>query len=127
MKIEEQVVNRELAKKLKKAGYKQSESFWWWYQWKENDEWKLGNDDMGYGGKQVWDYISAPTVAELGGKLPIQLDKNKFENLEIHHTEFEWIVAYRIPGKTWSISKYAPTEADARAKMWLYLKEKRLL
>ena len=114
MKLEQQVCSLELAKKLKELGVKQ-ESLWWWQKQNHTDTWNI--EDM-----QICafdeDWYSAFTVAELGEMLPkgIRTDKKVHGN--------EWCV-YDY-GQAISDTTYhqAKTEANARAKMVIYLKEK---
>jgi len=112
MKLENQVCSLELAKQLKELGVKQESLFWWW------------NDGIYHytllDGVEIEDAISAFTVAELGEMLP-----NDF----ISGTD-SW-------GHycCWSESNViivddvfnADTEANARAKMLIYLLENNLL
>ena len=139
MKIEKQVVSLDLCKKLKEAGYPQDDSYYAWirplepYRTLMKVEHELrGYNDMTWGSmpqRELSEYwVSAPTVSELGEKLPSELNTDKQEGLEIHRSRCEWIVAYRIQGSTWRISKCDDNSlADAMAEMWLYLKDKELL
>lgn len=122
MKIENQVVSLELAKKLKKAGYSQ-DSIWFWEKplapRKKYRVCPINYHDM----MPECDY-AAPTVAELGEKLI-------FDSEEYAHT---FNVSYSIQSGWYiynseepKIIDHADTEANARAKMWLYLKEKGLI
>lgn len=111
MKLEQQVVSLELAKRLKELGVKQESLFYW-----------QGADKNGYiinFEKDLFEYdcekYSAFTVAELGKMLP------------------EDYLSYRIDGD-WRCSEFGDDhitiekkEADARAKMLIYLLENNLL
>ena len=113
MKLENQVVSLPLAQKMKELGFKQESLFWW------------------HGGLQI-PYlvqrqngsltISAYTVAELGEMLPdgISTSKNIQGMYEVYDNETYKPVVMDFVAK-------APTEADARAKMLIYLKENNLL
>lgn len=123
MKLEQQVCSLELAKRLKGLGVKQ-ESLFWWVKVKHDGEhfvkmegtiayWeakRLGFDDI----------YSAFTVAELGEMLPagiVQTDKCKKE------TDLkEW--ALYLAGSKHHV--FSDNEADARAKMLIYLIENKL-
>ena len=123
MKIENQVVSLELAKELKDAGYPQ-EGVWWWCQY-NSKEWGVNHRLVGFNN------IVAPTVAELGEAL---LDlRNEFaqgwsdSGCHWHFQAGDRGCGSMIEGfgKTFD-SESEDTEADARAKMWLYLKQKGL-
>lgn len=111
MKLERQVVSLELAQKLKKFGVKQ-ESLFGWYGYSvlpTNDELEVASADNGIG-------ISAFTVAELGEILPQRVSSYRYER---------WTCTMTNPSEM--ITYTADTEADARAKMLIYLIENNLL
>lgn len=117
MKLEQQVVSLELAQKLKELGVKQESLFWW-----HTDKAFIGDDHMyvvSYGKTTnpfAIDMYSAFTVAELGEMLPKQYRSWKSGD------DKEWIC------DTWaSTVQRAETEADARAKMLVYLLENNLI
>jgi hypothetical protein len=120
MKLENQVTNLELSKKLKELGVKQESLFWW--VGSKNDEWfvmSLRSDekDLMVGGKEGRkEGYSAFTVAELGEMLPKQFGTTK------DHQD-RWYVYNRIGYE----EQYADTEANARAKMLIYLIENKLM
>ena len=155
MKIEEQVVSLELAKQLKDAGYPRNESSFYWILPKQYEQYILAykdgirfitintnfrfdrtfKDNILHGGWHCLDVIAAPTVAELGEKLPFRIREQDNDY---------WLYIQKLKHGGWDIryktsdglihGKFHPdgirqgdTEADARAKMWLYLKEKNLL
>jgi hypothetical protein len=117
MTLEQQVVSLDLAKKLKELGVKQ-ESLFCWYKHKK-DGWTL-----------VWpwakgyEYISAFTVAELGEILPDEVSTNKYTEPDLKtfmcklHAEGDWQKYIEITEDS--------TEADARARMLIYLLENNL-
>lgn len=126
MKIEDQVCSLELAKKLKELGVKQ-ESFCFWYK-NYSPDWQLRTDRdcLGeyWGGNLIY---SAFTVAELGAILPMKL-KYKGMNL-ILQSNCKNIVAYRIANdlNSYILHQIQDTEANARAKMLIYLLENKLV
>jgi hypothetical protein len=67
MKLEQQVVSLELAKKLKELGVKQ-ESLFYWNRHKSEISWGLSQTNCSK--ISHWETISAFTVAELGELLP---------------------------------------------------------
>jgi hypothetical protein len=71
MKLEDQVVSLELAKKLKEPGVKQESAFWWNLRF-NSGEWHLDSYQIftKSNASPCDDSISAFTVAELGEILP---------------------------------------------------------
>ena len=126
MKLKNQVVSLELAKRLRELGVKQ-EGYFWWACAKNypanGNTWKLSEKMAFYG-----DNVAAFTVAELGGMLPrLSISMSVAEGAEPkwvatskhdveEHPEWEWKGHHR-----------ADTEADARAKMLIYLLENKLI
>ena len=133
--LENQVVSLELAKKLKSLNVKQESLFYWithpytgenqviYYE----DRNQLRDDFI----DNRYKLVSAFTVAELGMMLPSRLwvDKKQY-----------WIEYYFDDGiKKWNLYfitenrekvlhiVYEKTEADARAKMLIYLLENKLI
>jgi len=134
MKLEQQVCSLELAKKLKELGVIQ-ESIFLWETGAIKPRIKLSFEDKENLGlmnitrvdtSDFREYCSAFTVAELGEMLPNTIYLNDEGcGLEItHHLE----VVYRSYslGKR-RITREASTEADARAKMLIYLLENKLI
>lgn len=133
MKLENQVVSLDLAKRLKELGVKQESSFYWiLYTKKKTGEqvWELNSSGLrqsnwalltgirhsGVSWKEDWyGQFSAFTVAELGEMLP------QDESFRIKHTTDEWNI--------WRDDEVfgGNTEADARAKMLIYLLENKLV
>ncbi len=140
MKLEDQVVSLELAKKLKELGVKQESLFKW-------------NLDRIRGRWEISQYIistnfedekcSAYSVAELGEMLPHTinlkgdvtcsecdsvLEKGKTHSpiLSIWNTDpRHWGIAYQ--GTHIALTKHGDNEANARAKMLVYLIENKLV
>jgi len=137
MKLEQQVTNLELSKKLKELGMGQESLFWYaktGYSGKHSflgtkrdmDRFKEHEYDDMPGANDTYDFISTFTVAELGEMLP-------FGTKSIHIDA--WDETYQ-GGKTWMCNaperkkrhiEYADTEANARAKMLIYLMENDLI
>ena len=118
MKLENLVVSLELAQKLKELGVKQESLFNYYWQ------------DRQFGGKYILrfsrgsksrEYISAFTVAELGEMLPSRLKAKEFQCIKYIE---KWVCGYWNGGWSyWYMAQEAKTEADARAKMLIYLIE----
>ncbi len=132
MKLEKQVASLELAEKLKELGVKQESYLGWftsnspraWLYWSKNGPF---NSEAGIGNE----HCSAFTVAELGEMLPKDLydeEDGQWDNVLSCPNENDWICAYRRyygEDGTWSTTyvEMANTEADARAKMLIFLIE----
>lgn len=141
MELEYQVCSLEFAKKLEKLGIKQESVFVWWYT-------EAMSTDVKYFPDQDWEKLewslrprtsamtdsgrdlAAFTVAELGEMLPVVIQE---WNLECQrHTTGAWIISYYCDAKRSEFKSVlacadADTEADARAKMLIYLLEGKLI
>lgn len=127
MKLESQVCSLELAKQLKELGVKQESAFYWHMKDQTADD----AEDYGEVYKVVYckEVVSVPydrwaafTVAELG------------EMLDVGVTSFMVFDEAPGEGKTWICmrdeldqTQVSGTEADARAKMLIYLIENGLV
>ena len=156
MKLEQQVCSLELAKKLKELGVKQESLFHWYLKPYDNglDEyWEIWQLDFcyipgGFFGKSsdeedcvenenLSEYVadseqySAFTVAELGEMLPFELEgAHWIYDLESKKEGGQWVIGYLNSGGDALNDKgffSADTEADARAKMLIYLLENKLI
>lgn len=134
MPLEKQVANQSLSALLKSLGVKQESEFCWYPSTysedkKEITKWVLIRTE-GH------PFFSAFTVAELGAMLPYSVNLKSERGDGYFQTNplssgkgsFEWTVSY------WGINENAPyvtkraaTEADARAKMLVYLLEKGII
>ncbi len=75
------------------------------------------------------EYVSAFTVAELGEMLPYRINRNARGDayrLQLKKLDTQWSAAYFPPFPQIGFEEDAGTEADARAKMLVYLIEKGL-
>ena len=126
MELKKQVCSLELAKRIKELGVKQ-DSLCFYLDYEDIrgvrlvvDEWQDAKEYKTY---------SAYTVAELGEMLPDYLTLNhNILQLDILKIETDWVINYRIGcAKAASIGIRANTEADARAKMLIYLIENKLI
>lgn len=140
MNLEQQVVSLELAKKLKELGVKQESHFQWeiyFYFGKGRLIWEDYHKGMPiYDTADVrqYYYYSAYTVAELGGMLPVRVDSDSFEGYlqsnkdrTISSKKVFWNVYYRTVDGIYIHKVTADTEANARAKMLIYLLENKLI
>ena len=142
MELEQQVCSLELAKKLKELGIKQKSYFYWKtdltteksqhymkpYLSEEPDEYaklkKIGSiPDLVY--QHYVELYSAFTVAELGEMLP---NSFTFEDVGFWLKQIRGKHFFQISyeGETLLNRLSANTEADARAKMLIYLLENSL-
>jgi hypothetical protein len=114
MELKDQVCSLELAKKLKELGVKQ-ESICQWIQLGRNNQWFI--DDGCRSGRKE-DGYSAFTVAELGEILK----ENITFSSNVGSGTKKW---YVVDSRSKTVE--ADTEADARAKMLIYLIENKLI
>jgi hypothetical protein len=122
MKLEDQVVSLDLAKKLKELGVKQENQFVW-------VEWDTGAPTIELADSSDWTdpdetAYSAFTVAELGEMLPDYIAREGC--LMVEKSTAHWTVGY-ASYSDFGLRRDAPTEANARAKMLIYLIENNLL
>lgn len=134
MKLENHVVSLELAQKLKSLGVKQ-ESLFYWGQRKS----PLRpvppvyySPDLFFGDKEAGLFVlaSAFTVAELGEMLPPFLwnkGKTILSDIEYRKSDADGKVVYVVTCDSVEEIVIADTEADARAKMLVYLLENKLI
>jgi hypothetical protein len=135
MKLESQVVSLDLAKRLKELGVKQ-ESYFRWVS--ENTVWCFAEGEQNDPPKYR-NGISAFTVAELGEMLPHQIirDGDPCEFIQVKSPSGQYGIKlqqyvpqfgsmfYKQPKEYAFFLK--DTEADARAKMLIYLVENKLI
>lgn len=121
MKLEEQVVSLELAKKMKEFGVKQKSCFYW-------DEGDGIADRLEYSpGTPLLELVSAFTVAELGEMLPASVNDSVINTFKDGSTG-NWYFWYSDSKGVAKITvDNAHTEADARAKALIYLIENKLI
>ena len=141
MKLEKQVCNLELAKKLKKLGAKQESLFYWvdgslavnskreipevFIYSNEANLWE--NPDRLLGEFSQDKVFSAFTCAELGEMLPDELPNEECEApIGFGKTKNSYITTYFNEGGDFPRFE-AKTEANSRAKCLIYLIENKLL
>ncbi len=139
MKLEDQVISLDLAKRMKELGFVQ-ESLWYWQEGTHYTTYvcNIVSSGISNSNKEAWcgnreDY-SAYTVAELGEMLPTPLLEKYHFTCSKYGSEWEcWFEKWNNNGyceravQKDIMNQYATTEADARAKMLIYLKENNLL
>jgi hypothetical protein len=153
MELENQVCSLELAKKIKELGVKQESIFNWGcyepldrkarerggYRWRLS--FGLHTPEDCYALTEEVFLYSAFTVAELGEVLPVKLGRQSDYNLTCIQLHDRWNCGHyfaiyvhkgdydrREPrGMGWLFMETADTEADARAKMLIYLLENKLV
>ena len=126
MQLEKQVCSLELAKRLKELGVKQG-SLFWWVTTKPTDvapttiEWKgdieLINEKVSL--TYITEKTSAFTVAELSEELP--------DGYATFLTKVRGKLEWMCQDGAEELEQFADTEADARAKMLIYLIENELV
>lgn len=127
--IEKFVSNFELSKKMKELGFTQK-SIWYWY-FRGNcktPEIVLGEASAML--SNVWQRVcSAYLVGELGEILPDKINECKimyYKNLCSNGVCDYWVYVEKPTGENSGL-KIADTEANARARMAIYLKKKGLI
>ena len=131
MKLEDQVVSLELAKKLKELGFKQESIFIW-----IGKKPKTINDKIQYDirlaedwvKEALFDYVPAYTPAELGEMLTEEIETkevSRFLIIEICIQQ-RWEIKYCNSRDCFSCFQ-AETLADAIAETLIYLKENNLI
>ena len=127
LELEKQVTSLELSQRLKELGVKQ-DSYWVWvhpfkakdlkhFYDEDNKLWKLMPRQSLAPARVVRHIFAAFTVAELGIALPIETTSEKW--IEDDGTFF-------VRSEAEVYNTYENTEADARAKMLIYLMEEKL-
>ncbi len=136
MKLENQLTSLELSKRLDELGVKQDSLFYWIRNFHTNDDWKIGdNTDINNNKDAVSRRLeplykvgaSAYTVAELGEMLPDGLHIMIRTDYMINKWYCE---AEHIPSGVFRERLHLETaknEAEARAKMLVYLIENKLI
>lgn len=144
MKLEDQVVSLELAKKMEELGFRQESLFWWGRESGiVNYDPRICTDLSHWDRENMLPLYAAYTVAELGGILPPYIEtemegqsgkKYKLRNwLHLDLEELSYTIDEVCPcgcgelviNNIWGGE--AKTEADARAKMLIHLAESELL
>ena len=127
MKLENQVCSLELAKRLQELGVKQESLFYWSYNFVGNKV-KLLKPAHGLKGYPHL-YFQAYTVAELGAMLPHLIEHNSYR-LEFYKFQESYGCDYVHvqDGLAFCFAdNISENEADARAKMLIYLLENNLI
>ena len=124
MELKDQVVSPELAQKLKELGVRQA-----YFQWVGKEIWDKGMqseyETPATPPRSSW--TSAFTVAELREMLPDHVDTKQWQyDLSCWKEDDGWRIHYGRIGQLYEQLE-APTEADARAKMLIYLLENKLI
>ena len=123
MKLEDQVTSLELSKILKELGIKQESLFCYQPVQNENDSvWTRNFNLNEFCNPSKDERIAAFTVAELGEMLP----DNCYTQKDCGNLPIEWY-CHRMIDKDQEDIWNAETEADARAKMLIYLLENKLI
>lgn len=127
MELSQQVCSLESAKRLKELGVKQDSYFDWHecsYSSAGNKRWWLLDHQ---GDLCILDSCSAFTVAELGVMLPDGHGTWQFR-FGKNHRNTGWHGRHIDNGDTFGFfNNTSPTEAEARAKMLIYLLENKLI
>ncbi len=142
--IENHVVNLAFSKRLKELGVKQESEFYW-VKVKEDGEYfiaRKGNIAYHHATHKVYEMYSAFLSSEIGEILPSEIvweiGKEERQNfviprprvlllpLNVRRYPHFWMISYSDTStnpefRVFGHEEYAETEADARAKMLIYL------
>jgi len=130
MKLEDQVCSLDLAKRLKELGVKQESIFSWFVPYAAPENAEVGRFELvSDHAKTIMDISSAFTVAELGEIIQKALPDKVFhwwwsEQVEIRS---QYVGLGPRHGGTVEHTAHASTEADARARLLVYLIEQGLV
>ena len=121
MKLENQVVSLELAKKMKELGFEQESLFYWIiHRYEPIDLYYFENGINIPFDDEVSEKYSAYTVAELGEMLPINCASWRSDKTLYSCQRFDF-------GGCCGQEITADTEADCRARLLIWLKENNYL
>lgn len=128
--MENQVTSLVLSQKLERLKVKQESEFYWWIHADEvkliTNEQKLNLEVL----RWVQDFYSAFTVAELGEilrKVKIGQIIERFYKVLGYQIKWEKFKKGKVITKSFSVLNYPSNEADARAKMLVYLIENKYI
>ena len=142
MELTKQVPQKDLCKRMLELGWdKETNISWYKYlfvppnemnkpfllensYWDSEDSWGMKS--------RLSKLYPAPSVAELGEELPDKVFKGAKFYLRFWRFQSNWFLQYSYTGNLGDINLIsepiiAETEADARAKIWIYLKENNLI
>lgn len=137
MNLEQQVCSLDLARRLKHFGVKKQSLFAWYHDREHFSgdelvhasnlrvEINVGESDLSY---PVECLAPAFTVAELGEMLPDYIKEGQVGHLQQRSSKLGtgWCVEY-VNRDEYALRQDAEVEADARAKMLVYLLENKLV
>lgn len=132
MKLGNQLTFLETSQYLKELKVKQ-ESIYYWLRGEGEKEYRLFQPTLPRGRENLlgsgYELYSAFTVAELGEMLPEWLYKGTDEAVCLSWRKVgdKHQISYEYEGKPVEIVQFGNTEAEARAKMLIYLLENELI
>lgn len=119
MKLEDQVTNLEISKRLRELGVKQ-DSYFVHYKLKENEEWNYPTESWQVEDNIRFDTLNCYTASELGELLPKGTSSFKGD------FEWKWECSYDC-GNDFHYTSGGETEADSRGRMLIHLLEQKLI
>jgi len=130
------VTSLQLSRQLKEAGLQQKSGWYWFKKFTHKDDFYLEPSGMPYLTEMSKKFIkegvmfSAFHVGELGEMLPYCIQDKETKNfyyLTITHEIGGWNIAYTTRRDNLYREFMEDTEAEARGKMVLYLKENKVI
>lgn len=123
MKLEDQVCSLELAKHLKELGVRRGSYFVWHDSELAGSQVLIRKSESIYAQKYA-DFVAAYTVSELGEMLPEKVTvEYKEQYIDFDRFNGWWLYYLDEPDD----KTFSENEADARAKLLIYLIEKGLI
>lgn len=116
-------MNREIARKLKEAGFPQEESEYYWEKVDSKGFVKISRHDENFWSPLSYD-CAAPTLEEMIVKCPQEMENQVF-SLQFY-TECEWLAGYGgVDDSSWNEKEgIGSTPAEAVARLWIALNKK---
>jgi len=121
--VEPNVISIRMAMQLRSVDYPQGEMYWYYIFQLEIGMWELKSwKELATMNTDNSEIMAAPTPGELGEQLPVGFKSCK-------RGEKDWLAWYYNYEHLSTISQEweAETEADVRAKAWIWLNQKNLL
>lgn len=127
MEKEKHVCAVKYAKELKELGYPQDDSSWYWVRFGDNPFEIFSQEFLDSFQEKDWscvkEHYAAPTVGELGERLP-----RGFYTMKDAKGDFSWFCTEEtVCDATTDNQLWADSEVNARVKMYIYLIKNKII